>query len=119
MRSSAPQPGPNATNAELRAANARQKERGKWAAERQSILNRLSDISAAVTAEGTEADRVIDATKDALLSGFAAYAHGLLLRAPVTEAQLPEIHALSCMDRLSTLETWRQIQKVCRKEEAA
>lgn len=118
LRGSAPQPGPNAANAELRAANARQKERGKWAAERQSILNRLSDISAEVTAEGIEADRVIDATKDALLSGFAAYAHGLL-RAPVTEAQLPEIHALSCMDRLSTLETWRQIQKVCRKEEAA
>ena len=61
---------------------------------------------------------MIDATKDTLLSGFAAYVHGLL-RAPVTEAQLPEIHALSCMDRLSTLETWRQIQKVCRKEEAA
>lgn len=40
LRGSAPQPGPNAANAELRAANARQKERGKWAAEARLFLRR-------------------------------------------------------------------------------
>lgn len=111
-----PQRAVGETGAQARAREKKVKRRAALEERQLTILKRMSDHANAILAEATRTRNQMAATAEALLSGFAAYGHGLILR-PVLERNLP---TLAPDDRAAAMfanhaATWNTVQSILKE----
>lgn len=106
----------NESSAQVRAREKAAETRASREAERLAVLKRLSEISNAIRAEIGLAHDQMAATAEALLSGFAAYGHGLILQ-PVFQHNLPTITYEGCAEQIlkSHEDTWNTMASILKE----
>lgn len=104
------------SSAQARAREKAAEKRASREAERLAILKRLSEISNAIRAELSLAHDQMEATAEALLSGFAAYGHGLILQ-PVFQHNLPSVTYEGCAEQIlkSHENTWNAMVSILKE----
>lgn len=106
----------NESSAQARAREKAAEKRASREAERLEILKRLSEISNTIRAELDLAHDQMEATAEALLSGFAAYGHGLLLE-PIFQYNLPSAAYEGCAEQIlkSHEDTWNTMVSILKE----
>lgn len=103
--------------AQARALEAASRQRASREAQRLDGLKRLSDLSNMILAVLDQAHRQMEATANLLLSAFAAYGHGLLMR-PVSARNLPAVgYKSSCIQSILKAheDTWNALRSAIKE----
>lgn len=110
----------NGTSTEARANEVAKKKRYSYESQLLAIKKRLSNTVNTVCSEIHKANDQMEATSDLLLSGFACYGHGMLMK-PVFSRNLPEISFSDCTEQILKDHeiTWNTIRAILDKEEVA
>ena len=104
------------SSAQARAREAASKKRVFYESERSAILKRLSDISNTVRTELDQARNQMEATAEMLMSTYAAYGHGLLMK-PVYPQNLPSVRYDDCIEHIlkNHEDTWNAIISIIKE----
>lgn len=105
--------GQNARSETSAQARARERAAGKRAsrkADRQTILKNMAGLVNVIRGEYDTAHDQMEATAESLLSVYACYGHGLLMK-PIYQNVLPELLYEDCADQILTAHesTWNAL----------
>ena len=105
--------GQNARSETSAQARARERAAGKRAsrkADRQTILKNMAGLVNTIRGEYDTAHDQMEATAESLLSVYATYSHGLLMK-PIYQNVLPELPYEDCADQILTAHesTWNAL----------